>query len=147
MASALAPDGGRRTLGPDELARLMAQVDGHVDAYVVAGLTGLEANLLTELIVGWEPLAYTASRGWSVEAMHAGTAALTSQGLAANGSPTPAGKQLRDEIEATTDRLMQPVIDAMGEDLESLTSTLNTWSQQIVDRGWFPPDPYKRASG
>src|SRR6185437_2165880 len=121
--------------------------DGHVDAYVAAGLTGLEANLLTELIVGWEPLAYTASRGWSVEAMQAGTDALTSQGLAANGSPTPAGKQLRDEIEATTDRLMQPVIDAMGEDLESLTSTLNTWSQQIVDRGWFPPDPYKRASG
>jgi len=121
--------------------------DGHVDAYVAAGLTGLEANLLTELIVGWEPLAYTASRGWSVEAMQAGTAALTSKGLAANGSPTPAGKQLRDEIEATTDRLMQPVIDAMGEDLESLTSTLNTWSQQIVDRGWFPPDPYKRASG
>ena len=24
---------------------------------------------------------------------------------------------------------------------------LQEWSQQIVGHGWFPPDPYKRASG
>lgn len=121
--------------------------DGHIAAYVAAGLSGLEANLLTELVVGWEPLAYTASRGWSPEAMHAGTAGLARQGLATNGTPTAAGQQLREQIEATTDRLMQPVTDAIGPDLPALTRTLDAWSQRIVDRGWFPPDPYKRASG
>ena len=42
---------------------------------------------------------------------------------------------------------MQPVVDAIGDDLPGLLDTLNDWSQQIVDHGWFPPDPYKRASG
>jgi hypothetical protein len=25
--------------------------------------------------------------------------------------------------------------------------TLQEWSRRIVEHGWFPPDPYKRASG
>jgi hypothetical protein len=121
--------------------------DGHVSAWVAAGLTGLEANLLTELLVGWEPLAYTASRGWSSDAMRDGTARLEERGLATNGSLTDEGQRLRQEIEDTTDRLVQPVVDALGDDLPRLVDTLNGWSAQIVERGWFPPDPYKRASG
>jgi hypothetical protein len=42
---------------------------------------------------------------------------------------------------------MQPVLDALGDDLAALVRTLDGWSQQIIDKGWFPPDPYKRASG
>jgi hypothetical protein len=46
-----------------------------------------------------------------------------------------------------TDRSVQPVVDELGEDLPVLVETLDGWSRKIVDRGWFPPDPYKRASG
>jgi hypothetical protein len=121
--------------------------DGHLAACVTAGLNGLEANLLTELLVGWEPFTYTASRGWSPEAMQAGMASLEARGLVAGGALTDAGRRLRTEIEETTDRLVQPVVDALGDDLPGLVRTLDGWSQRIIDKGWFPPDPYKRASG
>jgi hypothetical protein len=121
--------------------------DGHLAACVAAGLNGLQANLLTELLVGWEPFAYAASRGWSPEAMEAGVAALEARGLVAGGAFTEAGRRLRADVEETTDRLVQPVVDALGGDLPALVQTLDGWSRQIVEAGWFPPDPYKRAAG
>jgi hypothetical protein len=121
--------------------------DGHLAACVAAGLSGLEANLLTELTVGWEPLAYTATRGWSPEAMRAGLARLEARGLTGQGELTEAGRRLRFDIEDTTDRLVQPVVDAIGAELPALTELLAGWAERIVEHGWFPPDPYKRASG
>jgi hypothetical protein len=121
--------------------------DGHLAACVAAGLTGLEANILTELRVGWDPLAYTATRGWSPEAMEAATQALVGRSLVAGGALTDEGNRLRDGIEQTTDRLMQPVVDAIGDELPGLVKQLDGWSQRIIDHGWFPPDPYKRVSG
>jgi helix-turn-helix protein len=121
--------------------------DSHLATSVAHGLTGLEANLLTELWVGWAPHAYAGSRAWSPEAMDAATAVLTTRGLIADGALTAEGRALREGIEETTDRLVQPVVDAIGDDLPGVLKFLDGWSQQIVERGWFPPDPYKRASG
>jgi hypothetical protein len=121
--------------------------DSHLALCVAAGLDGLAANLLTELVVGWDPFAYTATRGWSPEAMQTGLKLLEARGLVAGAAPTEEGRRLRDDIEDSTDRLMQPVVDAIGDDLPSLVDVLAGWSQQIVDHGWFPPDPYKLASG
>ena len=123
------------------------RVDGHLAACVAEGLSGLQANLLTELAVGWEPLSYTASRGWSPEAMGAGMAGLAARGLVDGGSLTEEGRRVRADVEERTDRLMRPVVEALGKDLPALTETLQGWSRQVVDRGWFPPDPYKLASG
>jgi hypothetical protein len=114
---------------------------------VVAGLDGLEANLLTERQVGWDPLSYTATRGWSAEAMDAAAARLAARGLVVDGQLTAAGTDLRNGIEQTTDELVQPVVDALGAELPDLAATLHGWSDRIVEHGWFPPDPYKRASG
>jgi Helix-turn-helix family len=121
--------------------------DGHVAVYVAAGLTGLEANLLTELHVGWDPLAYTATRGWSPEAMQAGLATLETRGLVAGAALTDAGRRLRDDLEDRTDRVVQPVVDAIDADLPALIELLAGWSRRITEYGWFPPDPYKWASG
>jgi hypothetical protein len=121
--------------------------DGHLAACVAAGLSGLDANLLTEMRVGWEPLAYTATRGWSPEAMQAATDRLSARGLIAGSTLTEAGTTLRDGVEEITDRLVQPVVDAVGDDLPGLVEQLDGWAGQIVEAGWFPPDPYKRASG
>ena len=121
--------------------------DGHLAAYVAYGLDGLEANLLTETQVGWDWSTYAGSRGWSPEAMAAATERLRARGLIDGNDLSEHGSTMRDRIESITDSLMQPVIDALGGDLTGLLDTLNDWSRQITDHGWFPPDPYKRASG
>src|SRR5579863_2492452 len=121
--------------------------DSHLAACTAAGLSGLEANLLTELQVGWAPQSYTATRGWPPEAMELATASLRGRGLVADAALTGAGASLRAELEAATDRQIEPVIAAIGPALEQLVPELAAWSEQIIERGWFPPDPYKRASG
>jgi hypothetical protein len=121
--------------------------DSHVAAFVAAGIAGLEANILTELQVGWPPLAYTATRGWPDEAMQAASWRLAERGLIADGALTAAGSALRADIEDATDRQLDPVLAAIGPDLAGLLPLLGEWSQRVIDHGWFPPDPFKRASG
>jgi hypothetical protein len=121
--------------------------DSHLAACVAAGLTGLEANILTELQVGWPLHSYTATRGWPPEAMNLATLSLRERGLIAGDALTGAGASLRADIEEATDRQLAPVLDAIGPALPGILPPLQEWSRQIVGHGWFPPDPYKRASG
>lgn len=121
--------------------------DGHLAACVAAGLTGLEANLLTEAYVGWDTLAYTGSRGWSPEAMQRASTGLAEQGLLLGGVLTDAGRSLRDGLELATDRSVSRAVSAAGPALADTVQQLQEWSGRIVEAGWFPPDPYKRASG
>ncbi len=121
--------------------------DSHVAACVAAGLTGLEANLLTELWVGYEPLAYTATRAWSPEAMAAAQEALRARGLLDGEALSEAGRDLRGRVEETTDAAMAPVLAALGDRLEDVVSRCTSWGAALVERGWFPPDAYKRAAG
>jgi helix-turn-helix protein len=121
--------------------------DSHLAACVAAGLTGLEANILTELQVGWPLHSYTATRAWPPEAMNLATLSLRERGLIAGDALTGAGASLRADIEEATDRQLAPVLDAIGPALPGILPPLREWSRQIVGHGWFPPDPYKRASG
>ena len=139
----------------DELGRLWhacsmlreLRGDSHLAAFVAAGLTGLEANILTELQVGWPLHSYTATRGWPPEAMNLATINLRERGLIGDDALTGAGASLRADIEEATDRQLAPVRDAIGPALFDILPPLQEWSRQIVEHGWFPPDPYKRASG
>ena len=121
--------------------------DSHLAACVAAGLTGLEANLLTELWVGYTPQAYAGSRAWSVEAMADAQAALRTRGLLEKDQLSAAGRALRERVEEATDLAMAPVVAALGEQLDSVVAQCTEWSNAVIDRGWFPPDPYKRAAG
>jgi hypothetical protein len=139
----------------DELAQLwqacmmMRELrgDSHLAACTAAGLTGLEANILTEMQVGWPNRAYTATRGWTAEAMDRAEASLARRGLIAGDVLTGAGASLRADIEESTDRQLAPVLNAIGPYVETLIPLLDGWSTQVIQHGWFPPDPYKRASG
>ena len=139
----------------DELGRLWhacamlreLRGDSHLAACVAAGLTGLEANILTELQVGWPLHSYTATRGWPPEAMNLATISLRERGLIGDDALTGAGDSLRADIEEATDRQLAPARDAIGPALPGILPLLQGWSQQIIEHGWFPPDPYKRASG
>ena len=121
--------------------------DSHLAACVAAGLTGLEANLLTELWVGYTPQAYAGSRAWSAEAMAEAQAALRSRGLLDADQLSPAGRALRERVELATDAAMAPVVAALGKDLDAVVDQCTRWSTAVIERGWFPPDPYKRAAG
>jgi hypothetical protein len=121
--------------------------DAHLGACTAAGVDGLEANILTELRIGFDLYEYTGTRGWSPEAMDAAVARLTARGWMADGALTPAGRAARDGIEAATDLAQQRVVDALAGPLDELIDTLGPWAERVVDAGWFPPDPYKRAAG
>jgi len=121
--------------------------DVHQAANVAAGLSGVQMNLLTEYWVGWEPTAYAGTRAWAPEVMAAADADLVARGLVAGGRLTVEGRRVRDLIEEQTDAAMQPVVDALGPDLDDLVRQLDDWSAQIIAGGEAPPDPYKRISG
>ena len=121
--------------------------DCHLAACATSGIGGLEANILTERMVGWAPLSYTGSRAWSPDAMEAATRRLTDRGLLEGDGLSATGRELRDDIEQVTERQLAPVLEAIGNDLGEVVDRCEGWSKQILDRGWFPPDAYKRASG
>lgn len=121
--------------------------DSHLAACVAAGLTGLEANLLTELWVGYTSEAYAGTRAWSPEAMANAQAALCHRGLLDGDQLSTTGRTLREQVEQATDLAMAPVVAALGANLGPVVARCTQWSSAVVDRGWFPPDPYKRAAG
>lgn len=121
--------------------------DGHLAALVAAGLDGVQANELTELWVGWDPLSYTGSRAWAPERMDAGTSDLEARGWVADGRLTEEGLRVRRSLEEATDRAAAGAVGAIADDLDRVLPLLERWADQVVEHGWFPPDPYKRASG
>jgi hypothetical protein len=121
--------------------------DVHQAASITAGLSGTQMNLVTEYWVGWEHTAFTATRGWSADAMAAADADLVGRGLVAHGALTDEGRRLRDGIEERTDAALAPALAAIGDDLDALVERLDGWSARIIDGGAAPQDPYKRVSG
>jgi hypothetical protein len=61
--------------------------------------------------------------------------------LLADGDLTPTGEELRESIEAMTDRTEQPVLDALGDECDELVDLLRPWARAIIDSGGYPTDP------
>ena len=121
--------------------------DSHLAACVAHGLSGLEANLLTEAWVGYEPLSYTGTRAWSPDTMTTAQKDLTERGLLDGNSLTAEGRTLRSAVEEATDLAMAPVVAALGDDRDDVLTRCRAWSKALTEHGWFPPDPYKHAAG
>lgn len=121
--------------------------DSHLGACVAAGLDAIEANVLTELWVGYGLLEYTATRGWSPDAMEGAVARLRERGLLDGGRLSDQGRRVRDGVEEATDRAQRPLVEALGTALDPLVTTLDRWTDAVVARGWFPDDRAKRAAG
>ena len=60
---------------------------------------------------------------------------------------TAAGRAVRDDIEAVTDAMEQPIVDALGDDVDAIIDQLDAWSARCIAAGAFPPDVFKRAAG
>ena len=123
--------------------------DGHIAVCLSEGLDPVKTNVLTELFVGFPLGSYSASRGWSPEQIAEAADDLRAAGLLDDDGLTAAGLEYRREIEARTDDLDQPLIDAINAlgGVESLLEPLASWSERCVSVGAFPPDPSKRAAG
>ena len=114
--------------------------DSHVAASIAADLDAVRMNILSELWLGYPLGEYSGTRAWSQEATDAALARLEADGHIADGAITPEGRGFRDEIERATDVAQQPVVDALGGELDGLVEQLDAWSQVCVEAKAFPPD-------
>lgn len=121
--------------------------DSHTAAYISAGLDSPEINVLTELWLGLPAFTYSASRAWPEEVLRAAAGRLRARGLLDGLALSAEGRRLRNEIEARTDVGQQPIIDAIGPDLDATIGQLEAWSAALLDAKMFPPSPHKRAAG
>jgi DNA-binding MarR family transcriptional regulator len=88
--------------------------DGHVAALTAAGLDGLEAHVLISLDGGTAPGDLQKTRGWTAADWDAAVDRCAARGLVAGGGLTEAGRALRAEVEAVTDRLAEAPFAGVG---------------------------------
>ena len=124
--------------------------DSHIAAWVAAGLTAIEIGLLTELYWGLSMRTYSRTRGWSSDQYDAATASLRKRGLITDDGFTDEGRALRERIEVETDEQMAPVLDAIGDDLDEVVTTLESWGRIVREGKGYPgsgPHDLAEAAG
>jgi hypothetical protein len=89
--------------------------DLHWALVAAAGLEGVEASILHNAWLGYERNWLPKSRGTEPGELERAWLSLEERGLAHSGAVTPAGVELRQEIEAETDRLSTQAWRRLGE--------------------------------
>jgi hypothetical protein len=121
--------------------------DSHTTAWTSSGFDATEIGLLTELYWGLPMRTYVRSRAWSDDELDAAEARLVERGLVADGGFTSTGREVREEVEVATDRQCQPILDALGDDLDELVALLRPWGAAIRDAGgYLPSGPHDLAA-
>lgn len=122
--------------------------DGNVAASVAGGLGVAEANVLTELWLGYAVGEYSSTRGMSPEAAGDAIAALRDRGwVDESGQLTASGRAGRNAIEAATDASQAGLIAALGDRLDDIVGAASTISASVLAHHATPADPRKRAAG
>jgi hypothetical protein len=111
--------------------------DGHVAALTAAGLDGIEAHVLIALERGSDAEDLQVTRGWTADDWAAALARCRARGLVDGaGDLTDAGRELRRDVEATTDRLAMAVWDDRSEpDLARIIATLTPAAEAVSRSG------------
>ena len=109
--------------------------DSHTAAWISAGIDATEIGLLSELYWGLPMRTYSRTRAWSEPEFDAAHERLKSRGLVDEVGFTPAGRELREQVEVHTDEQMRSTVAALGDDLDELVQLLNPWGAAI--RGGF----------
>ncbi|MEZ5374973.1 MAG: hypothetical protein R2733_00580 [Acidimicrobiales bacterium] len=112
--------------------------DVHTAAWTTAGVDATEMGLLTELYWGLPMRSYSRTRAWTDDQFDAAEARLAARGLVDAGALTAAGLAFREDIEIATDRGCQPIVDALGDDLDEFCDLMNGWSQTIRAAFGYP---------
>ena len=114
--------------------------DAHVAVLTAAGVSGRESNVL-HAAAGRVPREYIArTRDYDEAAWRHHEQRLTERGLLNDdGSLTPAGRKLKDDIEARTDLLALSALDALTDDeVEDLFRALTPITRAVVAGGDIP---------
>lgn len=117
--------------------------DSHITAWTAAGLDPVEICLLSDVWMDQPPKTVSATRGWSQEDMDAGIERLRSRGLVDGDAASPAGRDLREQIEWMTDLQERRLCEAIGDGMHELFTLLGPWAQTIVERQYYPVAPKK----
>lgn len=121
--------------------------DAHAAVVVAAGLSAVEANVLTELWTGMALGSYTTTRGWPPEAQATAVATLEARGWVAGDALTPSGTAAREDLEAATDLACEHLVAGLGDDLDDVVARLDAWGTRCIQAQAFPADALKRAAG
>ena len=113
--------------------------DIHTAVLSAAGVTGRESNVF-HAAAGGVPREYIArTRDYDEEAWRRHEQRLADRGLVKDGSLTAAGRELKDQIESTTDALSLSALDALSDDeVETLFQALTPITRAVVDGGDVP---------
>ncbi len=121
--------------------------DGHLAACIAHGLSAIEMNIVTELWLGYELGEYSATRGFSKDALTDAMTSLQERGVVDGSHLTSFGHSLRSQIEDATDRTQDEIMTSLGTLLEDIITAANEISFRIINYPSFPSDPRKRAAG
>ena len=117
--------------------------DGHIWALACAGLSGIEA-LVTHVATakGFNPAFALSSRGWSQDEWDSAVSGLAARGLLdGDGGLTPAGQELRAQVEDQTDRLAAAPWEHLGEQrAEDVVRIGKAMTRAALAAGAFPRD-------
>jgi hypothetical protein len=109
--------------------------DSHIAAWTRAGVRPIEIQLMSELQMKIPLKTYSATRGWTVEQMDGALDGMRAKGWVEGDAFTPDGAAFRERIEADTDEMEVPIVDAIAGDLDELFGILRPWASTIVKAG------------
>ncbi|MBB3051630.1 hypothetical protein FHS23_002659 [Prauserella isguenensis] len=112
--------------------------DAHIAAWTDAGFDATEIGLLTELYWGLPMRTYIRSRAWRAEQLDAAEQRLVARGLVADGALTDRGRTEREAVETATDRQCRPIVDALGDELQTLIEIVRPWGRAVCEAGGYP---------
>jgi hypothetical protein len=120
--------------------------DAHTAAWTSAGFDATEIGLLTELFWGLPTRSYVRTRAWSDADLDAAEARLVARGLLEGGALTDTGQAAREDVERATDRQCRPIIDALGDDFDTLIDAFRPWGAAVREAGgYLPSGPHDLA--
>jgi hypothetical protein len=112
--------------------------DSHIAAWIAADLDATEIGLLTDPWRGQPLRSWVRSRAWTDDELDAACDRLRSRGLLHGDELTERGRDLRDQIEADTDRMEGRVVSALGDDAGRLFSLMDGWCETVVASCGYP---------
>ncbi len=118
--------------------------DGHVMALALADLDGCEAHVMQAAATGVPVELLRDNRGWNAQEWSEAGDRLQLRGFVdATGALTDAGRELRSDLEGTTDRLAESLVDSLdAQDRELLLSLLEPLASAVLAAEIVPfPNP------
>jgi len=109
--------------------------DSHIAVWTKAMVAPIEIQLMSELQMGIPLKTYSATRGWTPAQMDAALDGMRAKGWMDGDVFSDEGRRFREQIEAETDAMEVPIVDAIGGDFDELLEILRPWARAIVAAG------------